>query len=339
MRLVVGLPAFNEAETIRGVLQQIPNRIEGIQEIIVMVADDGSTDGTPEIAKNAGAVVIKHGHNRGLGMAFQTIVGFALKVNADILVTIDSDGQFDASDIPKLIAPLLAGEFEVSTASRFLNPATIPDMPYIKKWGNRRVARFVSTLIGKRYYDVSCGFRAYSREAMLWLTTYHSFTYTHEVFFDLASKNIAICEIPLRIHGRRSSGESKVASSVMRYGFHTALIILRTYRDWRPLRLCGYMSALLFFLGLSLLSISFVQVLLRGSWLKWAAFTGGACVGVGITLIFFGFMADMAKRLQRNQDETLYLLRRYVMRSECPHDGTTLSLKDITGMQNKTSQS
>lgn len=337
MRLVVGLPAFNEAETIRDVLQQIPDRIEGIQEIIVVVADDGSTDATPEIAKNAGAMVIKHGYNRGLGVAFQTIVKYALKVNTDILVTIDSDGQFDAADIPVLIAPLMAGEVEVSTASRFMDSVIISDMPYIKKWGNRRVAQLVSALTGKRYHDVSCGFRAYSREALLWLTVHHSFTYTHEVFLDLASKNITIREIPLLIHGRRSLGKSKVASSVMRYGFHTALIMLRTYRDWRPLRLCGYISTPLFFLGLSLLSISFVQALLTGSWLKWAAFTGGGCIGAGIALVFLGFMADIAKRLRRNQEETLYLLRRLTIGSRYLPKEDILLFKKITDNEKKAS--
>ena len=240
MRLVVGLPAFNEAKTLGGVLQRIPRAIAGIRDIIAVVVDDGSTDATATIGRDAGAVVIRHGHNRGLGVAFQSIVRYALQVKTDILVTIDSDGQFDAADIPALIEPLVSGEAEVCTASRFLDPAITPAMPFIKRWGNRQVAQLVSALTGKQYRDVSCGFRAYSREALLWLTVHHSFTYTHEVFLDLASKHIAIREIPLRIQGSRSSGESKVAASVVRYGFHTALIMLRTYRDWRPLRLCWY---------------------------------------------------------------------------------------------------
>jgi hypothetical protein len=186
----------------------------------------------------------------------------------------------------------------------------VPEMPWIKKWGNRRVANMINMLTGQRYSDVSCGFRAYTREALLRLTVYQSFTYTHETFLDLAAKRVPIMEIPLAIRGTREFGKSKIASSVTRYAIRTTKIMLYTYRDQAPLRLCGWIAVTLAVAGVALLVWSFSHLQATGAWLKWAAFAGGAVLGVAVLTLFFGFMADIATRLRRNQEEMLYWLRR-----------------------------
>lgn len=310
MHLLVGIPAFNEAATIKEVIAAIPRRLDGVDDITVVVIDDGSTDDTGALAREVGAEVVRHPQNSGVGVAFQSIVRHALAVRADLLVTLDGDGQFAPADIGKLIAPLLDGSALVCTASRFADAKLVPQMPWVKKWGNRRVAGLVNRLTGHRYADVSCGFRAYAREALLRLTVFHSFTYTHETFLDLAAKGIPIVEVPLSIRGTREHGKSKVASSVLRYGLRTAQIMLYTYRDQRPLRLCAWLAAPFALAGTVLLVWSWLTLRDTGSWLKWAAFTGGAAFGVAIVTLFFGFMADIATRLRRNQEEMLYWLRR-----------------------------
>jgi glycosyltransferase involved in cell wall biosynthesis len=279
----------------------------------VVVVDDGSTDQTGRLAREAGATVVRHPQNSGVGVAFQTMVRHALSQRADLLVTLDGDGQFNPADIVKLIAPIVAGDALVCTASRFRNAELVPTMPWVKKWGNRQVANLVNMLTGHRYADVSCGFRAYHREALLRLTVYHSFTYTHETFLDLAAKKVSIVEVPLVVRGQREFGKSKVASSVLRYGARTAKIMLLTYRDQAPLRLCAYLAGVLVLLGALLLSWSYVTFYQTGSWLKWAGFAGGATIGVAVLTLFFGFMADIATRLRRNQEEILYWLRRGVV--------------------------
>ena len=106
MKLVVALPALNEERTIQDVIRRIPKEIPGIKKIFVLVINDGSTDGTTEEAKRAGAMVLEHGHNQGVGAAFQTGVYWAIKYGVDIYCSIDSDGQFDPGDIPSLIDPI-----------------------------------------------------------------------------------------------------------------------------------------------------------------------------------------------------------------------------------------
>ena len=310
MHLLIGIPAFNEAATIHDVIGRIPTEFRGVNQVSIVVVDDGSSDDTGRLARAAGAVVLRHLTNLGVGSAFQTMVRHAILVRAELLVTIDGDGQFNPADIDQLIAPVLDGRCLVATASRFADPALVPQMPWVKKWGNARVANLVNMLTGRQYADVSCGFRAYAREALLRMTIYHSFTYTHETFLDLAAKNVAIEEVPLTVRGTREFGKSKIASNVLRYGSRTARIMLYTYRDQAPLRLCGWLALPMVLLGLALLVASYVAFRSTGYWLKWAAFAGGASIGVAIVTLFFGFMADIATRLRRNQEEILYWLRR-----------------------------
>lgn len=310
MRLLVGIPAFDEEKSIAAVIRAVPRGVEGVSSIRVVVVDDGSRDATAQLAADAGAIVLRHGQNQGLGNAFRTMVRYAVAEKFDALVTLDGDGQFDASQIPELLRPLLERRTLAATASRFLDPAKEPVMPWIKKWGNRRVAAMVSALTGRRYSDVSCGFRAYSRDALLLLTVHHPFTYTHETFLDLASKRVSFAEVPLVVRGVREHGQSKMASSVFRYGTRTASILLRTYRDHRPLAACAWMALPLVLASLVLFAASLAQWQATGSWLKWAAFSGAGLAATAIGLLFVGFLADILTRLRMNQEEILFWLRR-----------------------------
>jgi glycosyltransferase involved in cell wall biosynthesis len=318
MKLLVCIPAYNESPAIADVITGIPGEVPGIDGIRVVVVDDGSTDDTAAIAQGLGATVVQHRRNWGVGSAFQTMARLALESGAGILVTIDGDGQFRSQDIPALIAPILLGRAEVCTASRFMNPGMVPRMPRAKLWGNRRVSALVSLLAGERLYDVSCGFRAYSREALLHLTSYSSFTYTHETLLDLAAKQLPICEVPLTVRGEREFGESRVASSLVRYGWRTGLIILRFYRDHLPCQMCLILAAPLILCGLCLLGLSLAVFLQEGSWLKWAALSGGGLLGAALQVIFFGFLADISSRLRRNQEEIVYWLRRMATEHAAP---------------------
>ena len=196
LRLLVCMPALDEEQTVGQVIQGIPSHIPGIRLIDVLVVDDGSTDRTGERATEAGAVVLRHATPRGVGAAFHTALSHGIEHGADLIVSIDADGQFNPADIPALIAPVIAGEADFTTASRFKDPALTPDMPQIKIWGNRMMSRLVSRLTKEKFYDVSCGMRCYSRQAALRLDVQGQFTYTQEVFLNLAFKHLRIVERP-----------------------------------------------------------------------------------------------------------------------------------------------
>jgi len=247
--VVVTIPAYNEAATVGQIIEAIPRDIPAVKNIDVVVINDGSTDGTAEVAARAGAKVVSFSHNRGLGAAFSEGFRTALGLGADIIVNIDADGQFNPEDIPKLVSPIIEGQADMVTASRFANPDLIPEMPWIKKWGNRRVANIVNKLAGQSLCDVSCGFRAYSRDVALRATLLGGHTYTHEVILDLAFRGLRIIEVPVKVRGVRKVGESKVAGNLWKYGWNSLVIMLRAYRDYRPMRVFGGISAIFLILA------------------------------------------------------------------------------------------
>jgi hypothetical protein len=116
-------------------------------------------------------------------------------------------------------------------------------MPAVKLRGNQIMSRLISRMIGQRFYDVSCGMRCYNRRAAMNLNTIGAFTYTQEVFLNLAYKRLRMVEVPIKVHGRRKHGTSRVAGNVFKYAFNAMGIIFRCYRDYRPMRFFGRLAA------------------------------------------------------------------------------------------------
>src|SRR4051812_32334608 len=250
MKLVVTIPALNEEKTIAQVIAAIPRRIPGISETEVIVMNDGSTDRTAEVAERAGAMVVNITGRPGLGYVFRTGLERAMRRGADVIVNIDGDGQFNAGDITKLVTPLLNDEADFVTCSRFAKAEYHPEMPAVKYWGNRVVTRIINWVCGGTdFTDVSCGFRAFNREAAYRLTLFGRFTYTQETFIDLFSKGLRIAEVPLRVRGVREHGKSRVASNLWKYATNSLPIILRAMRDIQPLKFFGGIALMMFVPG------------------------------------------------------------------------------------------
>jgi len=312
-RLVVLLPAMNEEASIEAVLGRIPRRIEGVSEVRILVVDDGSTDRTAELARTAGAVVVSHLHNQGVGAAFATGIEQALVMGADVIVNMDADGQFRPEDIPTLIGPILHEGYGLATCSRFADPKNIPQMPAIKLWGNRMMCRLVNTITRTTSFsDVSCGFRAYSRDTALRLNLYGKFTYTQESLIDLAMKGLPMTEVPLIVRGVREHGESRVASNLWRYGFNTSMIILRAFRDWRPLVFFGLIAIAFLLLGFGMIGFVATWWIMQGHTTPWTSLItlGGISLVLGITFGVLALVADQIGRGRRIQEQLLYLERR-----------------------------
>ena len=316
--LIVALPALNEAATIGDVISRIPDSITGIDEIQVIVIDDGSDDATSAIAKANGAKVIRHIERRGVGAAFQTAVKYAVQNQASFLATLDSDGQFSPEDLPTLLEPVTNGDAEFSSASRFKDPEMVPDMPWIKKWGNRKISQLISQLTGQKFYDVSCGMRCYNRKALLNLNLIGDFTYTQEVFLNLAFKKIRIVEVPIRVRGVREFGNSRVANSLIRYAVNSSRIIWRAYRDYRPLRFFGWLAVFLLVPAMVLFAFLMVHYLSTGRFSphKWAGFTAAALGVFSIMMFYAGMIGDMLVRHRIYLEELLYLTREQTAKKE-----------------------
>jgi glycosyltransferase involved in cell wall biosynthesis len=314
MHLIIIIPCLNEEKTISNVIKSIPKKINGISNIEILVIDDGSTDNTAELAKKAGASVISHKINRGVGTAFHTGVEESIKRGADIVVNMDGDGQFNPDDIEKLIAPILDNNADCVTASRFKDKTFYPKMPFIKKWGNIQMARLISFLTGKKYYDVSCGFRAYSKETILRMNLFGKFTYTQETFLDLAFKNMEIVEVPLKVRGEREFGKSRVASNILKYAINTSKIILRAFRDYKPLKFFAFLGTVFLIIGLCLGGFFIYHYMNTGvfSGQLWAGFSSGFSILFSFLFFLTGLLGDMLVRIRNNQERLLYMEKRKI---------------------------
>ena len=242
-----------------------------------------------------------------MGGPFHSGGRHGLDHGADLIVSIDADGQFDPGDIPALIAPVVAGQADFATASRFKDRTLTPHMPRVRLWGNRLMSAFVSHLTGQRFYDVSCGMRCYGRRAALQLYLLARFTYTQEVFLNLAYRQVPIVEVPIRVRGQREFGRSRVAGNLWRYAFRTAAIIVRSYRDYRPLQFFGTLALgwLTAAAGLGgFFALHYVDRPLSPH--TWAGVSAGACFGLAVLMLHLGLIGDMLNRHRIYLEELLY---------------------------------
>ena len=321
MKLVVTIPAQNEEATIRQVVTGVPRKIPGITEVEVIVVNDGSTDRTAEQATAGGAMVVTVKNRPGLGKIFRTGLERAMRRGADIIVNIDGDGQFNPADIAALVEPILDDQADFVTCSRFADPNLWPAMPRVKFWGNRVVTGIINWVCGgTAFTDVSCGFRAFNREAAYRLTLFGRFTYTQETFIDLFSKGLRIVEVPLRVRGVREHGTSRVASSVTRYATQSLPIILRAMRDIQPLKFFGVLAAVLFVPGFLAGTFVVAWYLTKG---KTSPFTSlivisGVTVMISFLLGVLALLADMLGRHRKISEEMLYLARRKIYAGKKP---------------------
>lgn len=310
-KLIVAIPAYNEGKNIKNVIMAIPREFSGISSVLILVIDDGSVDDTSAIAKDLGVVVMRHEKNYGLGKTFRDAVQKSLEYGADYMVNIDGDGQFDPRDIHKLLIPVIEGRADFVSASRFCRKGSYPQMSRMKIMGNIFLAKVISSLIRKDVKDVSCGFRAYNREALLRINLFGNFTYTQETFLDLGMKGLRICEVETSVR-YFSDRKSSISGNLIRYAWRTFKIIFRATRDYRPLKIFGGMGIGFFLFGTIFNIFLLLCFVKTGSFTpyKFLGFFGAFFNILGIIIFFLGLIADMLYRMRMIGEETLYILKK-----------------------------
>lgn len=310
MKLIIYMPAFNEAENIQNVLASLPRQLDRVDSIEYLVIDDGSTDGTASLARKAEAQVVPHVRNRGVGAAFRSAVQFALENGGDILVGIDADRQFDPAEIPDLIAPLLENQADMVIGNRFTEGMP-ENMPLVKYWGNNQISKLVSNICSQHFQDVSCGYRAYNREALFRLNLFAEFTYTHETILSLVYQGLRVIDHPIHVK-YYPERKSKVANSILNYASQTSKIILRVLLDYRPLRVFGSLGFALMLIGFAFELFLFGHYVLTGAFspYKSVGFIGLGFLIFGTLVLLIALVADMLNRLRINQDKILYQVKK-----------------------------
>ncbi len=309
MRLVVTIPAYNEEKTLGKVIREIPRKIDKIDEVKIVVIDDGSIDDTRKVAFEAGAdKIISFKQNRGLAQAFNVGLNVALQMNSDIIVNIDADGQYDGAEIIKLITPILNSEADVVLGSRF--KGWIEYMPLQKKFGNSLATKVTNLLSGLKISDAQTGFRAFSKEAALRINVMSNYTYVQETIIQAMDKRLKIVEVP--VHFRRRKGKSRLIPNIFSYSKRAGLTILTTYRDYKPLKtfllIGGFIMLIGLVFGLRVL-IHYFNTGMVTPFIPSAILTAILLI-VGFQIVILALIADMIGNNRKIQEEILYVLKK-----------------------------
>ena len=247
MKLVVQVPCLNEEETLPSVLRSIPRAIEGIDEIVIVVIDDGSTDGTVEIARSLGVThFVRHARNQGLARSFQDGVDYALELGADIVVNTDGDNQYPQDRIDDLVRPIVQGEADVVIADRQVHRVAhfSPAKVALQKAGSR----VVNLAAGTQLPDAASGFRAYSRESLMRLNVVTRFSYCMESIIQAGNKSLKIATVPIVTNPK--TRESRLFKSTRQHVVKSAAAIVRAYIMYKPYVIFGWSAAVFAILGL-----------------------------------------------------------------------------------------
>jgi glycosyltransferase involved in cell wall biosynthesis len=307
VKLIVQIPCFDERETLPAVVASIPREIPGVDRVEVLVIDDGSSDGTAELARALGVdYVVRHVGNKGLAQAFRTGIDACLRLGADVIVNTDGDNQYPGSDVPRLIEPIVRGEAEMVVADR--QTGTIAHFSPTKKalqrlgsWAVRQVSR-------TDVPDAPSGFRAYSREAALRLNVVSAYSYTVETLIQAGARRTAIAHVPIAVNAQ--TRPSRLMGSTWNYMKHQLATIVRTYAMYEPLRVFTTIGSLVLLGGAALVVRFLYYYLLGHPGHVQSLVLGAALLVVGLQIVLNGLLADLIAANRRLTEETLYKLRR-----------------------------
>lgn len=245
--LVIQIPSFNEKEVLSKTLEDLPKEIPGVDHIITVVINDGSSDGTEQIALDLGVdYVIQIKQNRGLAKAFMTGIQFALALGADIIVNTDADNQYPGRYIPDLVKPILRNEVDIVVGDR--NPGSNKHFSPVKRFLEKLGTFILRKILHFNIQDAPSGFRAFSRYAALRFQVFNSYSYTLETLILAAYENMPIRHISIETNP--SYRPSRLHQGNLNFIWRQSGVIVRSYVLYRPLRTFVGLSLPLGFVGL-----------------------------------------------------------------------------------------
>ena len=261
MKLIIQIPCYNEESTLALTLSELPEKIDGIDEIQVLIIDDGSTDKTLEVARKNGVsdfVILPN--NLGLAKAFSVGLAKSLALGADIIVNTDADNQYCAKDIEKLVQPILKKQADIVIGARPI--ANIQHFSLIKK-ALQKLGSYVMRLISStKIADATSGFRAFSKEAALQINVFDNYTYTLETIIQAKAKGFEIVSVPISVNGELR--ESRLIKNVFDYIKRSTFTMIRMFIVYRPFRFFAIIGLLFLMPGI-LLGVRFLYFYLNNS--------------------------------------------------------------------------
>ena len=308
MKLIIQIPCFNEEATLPATVADLPTEIDGVDEIEVLVIDDGSADRTVKVAGEIGVDhVVRMTKNSGLAAAFVRGLEESLLRGADIIVNTDGDNQYPGADIPRLVAPLLAGTADIVVGDRGV--AQVASFSQVKRQLQRLGSWVVKLASGVNTPDATSGFRALSREAALRSVILSQYSYTLESLIQAGARRMAVTYVPIEVNPQTRT--SRLMRSIPEYLVNSAATILRTYTMYRPLRVFLFIGLVMLLAGTAL-----------GGRFLWYYVQGGGAGKVqsliltailllgGFQSCLIGLVADLIGFNRKMLEEILYRVRR-----------------------------
>ena len=289
--LIIQIPCFNEAATLGITLATLPQAVPGFARVERMIIDDGSTDETVAVAKAAGVEhIVRLGRNQGLARAFAAGVEAALRAGADVIVNTDADNQYCTDDIPKLTAPILAGEADLVIGAR-----PIIATPHFSR--TKKALQLVGSMVVRmasrtQVVDAPSGFRALSRAAAQRLHVHGDYTYTLETLIAAGQSRMAVTSVPIRTNP--DLRPSRLVKSLPDYVVRSAITIVRSFATYKPLRFFVGIGLLLFAGGLVLaLRYLYFAASGEGDGHVQSVILSALLIGMGVFTGLIGILADL----------------------------------------------
>ena len=249
MKLIIQIPCYNEEQTIKAVIKDLPEKISGVDEIEILVIDDGSTDNTAELAKSFGARVVSHKKNLGLAASFKTGIRHALLSGADIIVNTDGDNQYYGGDIESLIKPILENKADMVIGARDIK--NHKEFSPLKKFLQSIGSHIVKIISGADVIDAPSGFRAFSKTCAASINVFDNFSYTMETIIQSSAKGFRIVSVPVRVNEKLR--KSRLFKNMFQYIFRSGCTIIRMFAIYRPFRFFTLFALTFILSGISIL--------------------------------------------------------------------------------------
>jgi len=329
VKLIIQIPCYNEAETLPVTLQALPRSLPGIDVLEYLVVDDGSQDGTAEVAGKCGAHhVVRLNQHQGLAGGFVAGLEACLKNGADIIINTDADNQYNAMDIQHLIAPILAGQADLVIGDRGV--ATMSSFSPLKRFLQRLGSWVISQASGVETPDATSGFRAMSREAAMHTMVLSEYSYTLETLIQAGARRMSVAYVPVRTNP--DTRPSRLMRNIPHYLANSSATILRAYTMYRPLRVFLIVSCVLLAAGL-LLGMRFIYyyILGNGNGHIQSVILAAVLFIIGFQTLLIGLLADLIGFNRRILEELLYRVRRLELDNKCPNPSTDHQPGDSDG--------
>ncbi len=313
-KLIVIIPCLNERDTLPDVIRDIPKTIEGIDKIEILIVDDGSTDGTSEIAKKLGVTyILRNTRNRGLAKSFSIGLNSALAHGADIIVNTDGDNQYPQADIAKLVQPILNGSADIVIADRQTN--SIAHFSPIKKFLQRFGSTITCKLAGVCIPDAVSGFRAYSRAAAMEINVVTEFSYCTETIIQAGKKKLKVVSVPVTTNPK--TRESRLFKNTWQHVKKTGSTMVRVFAMYEPLKTFFNLSLIFLFIG-AIFFVRFFYFMLIGNGaghLQSIVF-GAVMFLAGFQILVLGLVSDLIASNRKLIEEVLYQQKREYLKNK-----------------------